>query len=105
MTDAKDSHATISKLWDINAEKMKSAKTIGELCEALSAMFVAIKPLVERVTVTDDEFQQHIRDCPARVLLTGNARPALTALIEKAPILAFIGAVVYLIVRYWPAGG
>lgn len=98
MTDAKDAKTIILRQWDKSVAALGNAKTVEEIAVALVFMFEALKPLIERTTVTDEELQKHMEACPARALLVaGNSRPALVALINQFPWVALLGIVAYVV--------
>jgi hypothetical protein len=104
MTDAKESKRIILHQWDKSVEALSNAKTVAEIATALVFMFEALKPLIERTTVTDEELQKHADLCAARSLVTGNARPALVAAINQFPwlgIFGLIGYVLFQIVKHF----
>lgn len=99
MTDRDASKVVVLRKWDESIERLKRAKTFEELAENLGFLFMALKPLIERETATDEDLASHVRDCPARALMTGNYKPVLVALIQQFPMLAAVGFLIYWIVK------
>lgn len=105
MTDAKESKSIIIHQWDKSMAALGKATTVEEMSTALVFLFEAIKPLIERSTVTDEECDERMRTCPARAMIVGgNTQPAVTALINRSPLLmlvAIFGYIVFQAIKFF----
>lgn len=85
--------------WDCHAEKVKLATTVEQLAPSLAFFFMAMRPFVERETVTEEDCAKKMEGCAAHALIVGGTtHPAVTALINRSPLLALVlllGYVVY----------
>lgn len=74
----------VLKEWDCHAEKVRHATTVEQMAPSLGYFFMAVRPFIERETVTEQDCDDKMKKCPARAILTGDVETTKNALYRLA---------------------
>jgi hypothetical protein len=101
VSDDKELREVILKEVDTVASRLENGEGDNPklLAQGVALSLRLLRPLVERVTVSDSECKQRMATCPARAILSGNVESAKSAAFKviagHSPWFLFVAYLIY----------